>query len=97
MIDNNYNSIATSGWGYVGSGGGSGGGSGAVILGTSYVSDGMENIVKSLLLMNKMLQYFKNNIQDEQFLNMLEEFNDNLSCYIEEEPKKEQVEEIFTL
>ena len=56
--------------------------------------------LKALHIMGKMLKYVKPMVNDEKLLNMIEEFEEEMSSYDfeEEEPKKkDEIEDLFVL
>jgi hypothetical protein len=61
------------------------------------VSDDMTNILQSLLIIGKMLKYFKENIQDDTMLKMIKEYEEMTDPYAIDEETIKEIEEIEDL
>jgi hypothetical protein len=59
--------------------------------------DNMTNILQSLLIIGKMLKYFKKNIQDDTMLKMIKEYEDFTDPYAIDEETIEEIEDLYKL
>jgi hypothetical protein len=61
------------------------------------VDDDTTNILQSLLIIGKMLKYFKENIQDDTMLKMIKEYEDFTDPYAIDEETIKEIEDLYKL
>jgi hypothetical protein len=90
--DNATNSLASSGmtWGVDGN-------LISNVNGSYGQNDDMTNILQSLLIIGKMLKYFKENIQDDTMLKMIKEYEDFTDPYAIDEETIKEIEDLYKL